>query len=231
MQTNGSYVSTIDKIMSILLTLLLTCSAVVATIHEDRHQAFRPAGQRLPEELGDQIWNFYPKVTYGDNPNSPILSLEETQALFPPLHLDNEWEDEKSVWYKSDLLNQTMVEDRYLTLYVTESTDRDNQDFLGLYFEGDSNCPMEIRYFVANEKVQQWSRGYRWPYLFLYHTYTYDFSISKAKMDREQEPGTEILLYIPQGCTLTLLQVSRVIAKQHFNLEAEGIPENISWST
>ena len=72
--------------MSILLTWLLTSSAVVATIHQDRHQAFRPAAERLPEEMEDLIWNFYPEMIYGDNPKSPILSLEETQPLFPPLH-------------------------------------------------------------------------------------------------------------------------------------------------
>ena len=57
--------TTIDTKMSILLILLLTSSSsVVATIHEDRRQAFRSAAQKLPEEVKDLIWDFYPKVKY-----------------------------------------------------------------------------------------------------------------------------------------------------------------------
>ena len=219
----------------ILLTLLLTCSAVVATIHQDRRQAFRSAAERLPEELEDRIWEFYPKVTYGENPNSPILALEETQALFPPLHFD--WRFKDSVWYKSDRLNQTMTKDRYLTLYVTaESTERNVRDDLNLSFERDCNCPLEIRYFVANERVHQWSGES--PYSAIHDAYCgntgkiFDFSISKPELNRALEPGTEILLYIPQGCTLTLVNLYRIIGRQHFNSQAEDIfPANISWST
>ena len=218
--------------MSSLLALLLTCSAVVATIHDDRRQAFRSAAaERLPEQVEDLIWDFYPKVKYGDHPKSPILSLEDTQALFPPLHLEGVNED--TVWYRSEPLNERITKDRYLTLYVTESTDRSAsaQDDVRLYFKTDSYCELEIRYFIADEKVQQWSGGILWPYLFYSHFFTYDFAIKKARMNREQEPGTEILLYIPQGCTLALVKVSRVIAKQYFNSQAEGIPANISWAT
>ena len=215
--------------MSILLILLLSSSAVVATIHQDRRQAFRSAAERLPGELEDRIWGFYPEMIYGDNPNSPILSLDETQALFPPLHLDldHEWEEEETVWYRSERLNQTMTTDRYLTLFVTESTDRNDQNDLNLLFKTDSYCPIEMRYFVAHETVQQWPRAW----LEVNDGYDLDFSISKAELNDEQEPGTQILLYIPPECTLTLVRVFREIGRQHFDSQAEEIPENISLST
>ena len=216
--------------MSILLTLLLTCSAaVVATIHQDRRQAFRPAAERLPEELEDRIWDFYLGLIYGDNPNSPILSLEDTQALFPRLHLVDGRENEEIVYYQSDLLNQTMTEDRYLTLYVTDSTE--TEDNLDLLLKTDSNCEIEMRYFVANERVQQWSDHQGYVCAFNPSIHAYLFFIEKAEMNRVLEPGTEILLYIPQGCTLTVLQVAREIEKQHFNSLAEEIPASISWPT
>ena len=88
-----------------------------------------------------------------------------------------------------------------------------------------------MRYFVANETVRQWSDHKWYSSNFYPSTNRYSFFIKKAKLNRELEPGTELLLYIPQGCTMTLVQVARAIEKQHFNLQAEGIPANISWST
>ena len=216
--------------MSILLILLLISSVVVATIHQDRRQAFRCAAERLPEELEDRIWEFYLELIYGDNnPKSPILSLEETQAqaLFSPLHFVNRWEEE-TVWYKSDLLNQTMTKDRYLTLYVTaepNDSNRHGRNDGQLFFKTDSNCQIEMRYFVVNGTVHQWSdeAGF-------FFRGTGHIEIDMLELNRAHEPGTEILLYIPQGCTLTLLRMLRTIFSI-FHILPRGISANISWAT
>ena len=217
--------------MSILLILLLSSSAAVATInHEDRRQAFRPAAERLPEELDDLIWAFYPELKYGDNPESPIFSLEETQAqvLFPPLHFKRHY---TNAVYESDRLNQTMTKDRYLTLYVTaesNNSERYNINDGELLFKTDFNCEIEMRYFVANGTVQQWSDE-AGLYSDLYDG-GYRSTIDMSRLNEALEPGTEILLYIPQGCTLTLLKMGRAIFNP-LNIRPKGICSNISWTT
>ena len=221
--------------MPILLTLLLTCSAVVATIHDDRRQAFRSAAERLPEQVEDLIRDFYLELTYGDNPRSPILSLEETQAqvLFPPLHLEGV--NSERVKYDSERLNQTMPKDRYLNLHVTESTDDNDQDDVTLTFKRDSNCPNEPRYFLANGAVYQWSRANQDPYKYFLRLSPWNnmwyILWSKAKMNRELEPGTKILLHVPQECTLKLQHVSRTIGIPPIGNEGRRYPATISVAT
>ena len=113
---------------------------------------------------------------------------------------------------------------------MTESPDRNDQDDLGFMLEGEFNFPTEMRYFVANEKVHQWSdEAGTWLYTYL-GGYRYRFTISKSELNRAHEPETEILLYIPPECKL--VRGVRLIGRQHFDAQAKGIfPANISWVT
>ena len=119
--------------------MLLSCAVLLTvtagTIHEDRRAAFRSAAEMLPQELEDRIWGYYLDIVYGDSPQSPILSLEETQALFPLLELGSDPWSRWHVKYKAEPSDLILPDDRYLTLHVTDASETQDQDWLSLFVE------------------------------------------------------------------------------------------------
>ena len=194
------------------LKMLLACAAALftlsaATIHEDRGAVFRSVAQAqaLPEEVEDMIWEYYVDLVNRDKPQSPILSLEDTQSLFPLLHLD--W---TYYWWSVEYISKTEVvlpEDRYLTLHVTDSSQ--DQDHLSFRFNATGeSCRSVNRYILSKDKtIQEWTGvGYKkegyWK--------TPRYIIEKDELNSDLEPGTALLLYIPQGCSIMLKLLERI---------------------
>ena len=175
--------------------MLLNCLALsvliviaAATIHENRRglvaDSFLPA--------------------YGDSPPSKILSLEETQALFPVLHLRM---GENYVNYESDEPVPALPEDRYLTLHVTDGTRNNRDDMLEFLVTPDS-CSSFGRYLMSANKVKEWTGADA-----IYEAEPRGVYLEKSQLNNDLESGTSVLLYIPKKCTVVLKHVSRSFRK------------------
>lgn len=203
------------------MLFLLLINVAVATIHGDHRVAFQSAAQRLPEELEDRIWEYYPKIDHGDNPKSSILSLEETQALFPPLNLLPVIQWDSYVTYVS-LSALIMPSDRYLTLHVTDKqTEYDDM----LIFRFGHGCPGDLRYVVMNDTVEQWDDRSDFEYIGSMRK----FQVDKRILNWDLEPGTAVLLHIPRQCTLLSFSRSFEFPVHNFNRQVH-FPETIRLS-
>ena len=191
-----------------LLNCVVLLTVVAATIHDDRLAVFQSAAQMLPQELEDRIWGYYLDLVYGVHPQSPILSLEETQALFPILYIDLDrsfahWDGAEGAEY----ISRTPVilpEDRYLTLHVTD--DILNQDTLRLSIRFAENCEsVGGQYALDNEDGTLYkSKSYEY-----YVAHGSLAVIKKQELNTDLEPGAGLLLHIPRGCTMTLHRAAR----------------------
>lgn len=186
----------------LLRRLALVLSVAAATnIHDERRVPFFRAGKLLPEEVEDQIWKFYPEILYGDHPQSPILSLKESQALLPPLNFSpfgsNLWRDHYYISKSRFILPQN----RYFTLHLID--DSQDRDVLHIAFKGNGeSCRLSPRYILANETIHESTYGGpAWG----------EVLIDKQTLNREMEHGTALLLHIPQGCNCTVDYVARFI--------------------
>lgn len=165
------------------------------------------------------------KVTYGDNPTSPILSLEQTQTLFPKLNMyfqDCEAADDRRVLhYSSGQVEIKMPEDQYLILHITQAQTYDDYDQLDFFFTGQGeSCSAPRRYFVENETVKLWNGAHG------YIDGVMQITVFKRELNNNLEPGTAVLLHIPKGCSLTLTSVVRSL-KQKLRQEITLFTENI----
>lgn len=188
-----------------ILACLALLTVTAATIHDDRRAAFRRSAQMFPEELEDRIWEYYPEIVYGDNPQSPILSLDETQAYFPILYV----QDPSSSWYGVDYISQSddavlLPEDRYLPLHVTDDT-RDHDTLFLNFIMLSQNCQSVAQYTLKKDGTLYRSEEYE-------YEHRRDWSLAilvKEELNRDLEHGTTLLLYIPRGCTMALDRVAR----------------------
>ena len=166
------------------LALSVLIAIAAATIHENRRGLV--ADSYLP--------------AYGDSPPSKILSLKETQALFPVLHLSM---DTSYVNCESDEPVPALPEDRYLTLYVTDGTGNNRDESFEFTVTPDS-CSSFGRYLMFANKFEEWTGSDA-----IYHTGPRGIQLKKSQLNNDLEPGTSVLLYIPKKCKVVLKSVSR----------------------
>ena len=219
-----------------MLYLFLIPTLIQAVSHEDLRQSFRASefAQRLPSEIvKDDVLGYFDDLVYGDNPISPVVSLQETEILFPNLslaqvHMYQDTEtlfsnlistqvDIYEVTYSSaqdDPFEYLLPQDRYLTVHIVNQDQDEDPDTVEFFFENDGgiNCTDIQQY------IQQTNGGIR-----RMDSRSNPNFISKDSLNENFDTGTAILLHIPKGCLPRIASAHRTFV-MNYHVRKNNIP-------
>ena len=210
-------------VLFMLSYLLVIPTLIQAVSYEDLRQSFRASelAQRLPPEIvQDDVLGYFDDLVYGGNPISPVLSLQETEILFPILSLAQV--DIYEVTYSSaqdDPFEYLLPQDRYLTVHIVNQDQDEDPDTVAFFFEneGGINC-IDIQQYI-----QLTNGGIRRMDIQL------DLNlISKDSLNENFDTGTAILLHIPQGCWPRIVSAHRTfVMNYHVRNNNILLPETV----